>query len=174
MKILDTSPISLLKDALDKLFGAVPWWNFEVETLLLETGLPVSDLSTEKLNLLRVLGHDPEIFYKDAIFFLHAVEVMNDNVTDFNFIPSPSSLEMAYAISDMAKAFKHSLDESPSFSDAVIATIKYCLVNEGYSKAVGPFSHIGITGLVEGQTEQDTNDKLKAIDEFIKRNSSRE
>jgi hypothetical protein len=170
MKISDHSPISLIKQVLDRMFGAIPWCNYEVETLLLETGLPATELCREKLNLLRVLGHHPELFYQDHLFFLHAVETMNNKVTDFDFIPTPSSLEMAFAIHDMARTHLHSLDESPAFSQAVILTVKHCLINEGYSAPIGPFSHIGITGLHPGQTQEDTNNKLKAIIEYVNSN----
>lgn len=167
MKITDTSPISEINKALSLVFGAVPWWNYEIETLLLESGLPPSDLSREKLNLLKVLGHKPTLFYENFLFFLHAIEVANNHITDFEFLPVPTSLELAFGITDIAKTFRHSLDESPIFSEEVISAITRCLVDEGYSSAVGPFSHIGITGLTAGQTSLDTSNKLKAIETYV-------
>jgi hypothetical protein len=167
MTITPESPVSDLKKALDKVFGAIPWWTYEVETILLENGIPVSDLGREKINLLKVSLTHRDAFYTDYLFFLHAVEVFNNNITDFQYIPSPTSLEMAFAIVDMAKTFEHPIEESPLFSDEVRLTIKNTLVNEGYSVPVGPFSNVGITGLTPGQTPQDTNNKLKAITQYV-------
>ena len=76
MIITPESPVSDLKKALDKVFGAIHWWTYEVETILLESGIPVSDLGREKINLLRVMENSRDLFYDDYLFFLHAVEVL--------------------------------------------------------------------------------------------------
>lgn len=167
MTVSDTSPVSVLKAHLDKTFGAVPWWNYETETLVLESGIPTSELLVEKVELLRVIMHRPELFYQNFMFFLHAVEVFNHHVTDFEFVPNPTSLEMAFAIVDMSRIFNHTPDESPPFSLEVRMCIERCLIEEGYSVPVFPFSIVGITGLHEGQLPKDTLNKEKAIAQYV-------
>lgn len=166
-------PLSALSSDLFSLFGRdIPWWQFEVDTLLLESGISISDISREKLNLLKVIYSDESLFYSNFLFFLHAVEVLNNNLTDFDHLPAPTSLEVAFAIVDMANILKVPLDESPVFSEEVRLTVHTILTNEGYSFPVGPFSIVGTPSLTPGQTKEDTADKLKAINKYVSSISS--
>lgn len=166
-------PISSLSSDLTSLWGKEEsWWDFEVDTLLLESHISISDISREKLNLLKVLHSDKSLFYSNSLFFLHAVEVLNNNVTDFNYVPSPTSLEVAFAIVDMARILEVALNESPPFSEEVRNTIHHILSQEGYSLPIGPFSIVGINSLTSGQTLEDTSNKLKAITQYVSSISS--
>ena len=167
MALSDLSPISELKKKLDATFPDEPWPEFEVETIFIEADIPPTVLCREKVNLLRVIAINPELFYEDFLFFLHATEVCNNKVTNFDYVPDPTSLEIAFAITDMAKTLGVSINESPSFSEGVIAAITRCLTNEGYSFPVYPFDTVGITSLVAGQLPQDTKNKEKAINAYV-------
>lgn len=143
------------------------WENYEVETLLLELKIPPSDLLIDKLNLIKVIASNPELFYTDFLFFLHACEVFNGQVADFTTVPHVTSLEAAFAIVDMANLQGKKVEESEPYKLGVILTIKHILIEDGYSYPVWPFNSVGITGLSEGATTQDMTNKERAIKEYI-------
>ena len=68
----------------------------------------------------------------------------------------------------MAQVLNVDLNNVPKYSTGVKMMIKEVLINDGYSKTVYPFDHIGITGLGEGQSESDTANKEEAIQKYIK------
>jgi hypothetical protein len=145
------------------------WQNFETETILMELGVPHSDLLVDKINLIRVFKAEPTMFYEEPLFFLHACEVFNGHVTDFHTLPHITSLEAALAIVDAARMLGCSeVEQSPAFSDNVKLIVREILVEDGYSVPVWPFDSVGITDLSEGQTEADTAAKARAIKEYIK------
>lgn len=164
--MLSQLPISSLKKYLS---GILPtgWETFENETLLLELNVPMDVLLVEKLSLIKVLMAKPELFYEDVLFFLHACEVFNNNVTDFGTVPSLTSLEIALAIVDMATFEGVNVEQSRPFSQGVRLVIKEALVNDGYSHVVWPFDVVGITGLVSGATTEDMAKKEQAIKEYV-------
>jgi hypothetical protein len=164
-------PISTLKKELENKFGS-EWFYLEIETILLEFGENSSDLLfdellRDKINVLKVVSHNPDKFYINPLFFIHASEVMNNNVTDFTSIPMLTSIEAAFAIIDMSKVLGVELNNSPHFNNGVRMVIKYILDNDGYSEVVYPFDIVGITGLTAGQHTIDTENKKKAIDQYV-------
>jgi hypothetical protein len=160
-------PISVIKKVLDKKLGEGSYKNFETETLLLDLDLPYSDVLFDKLSVLKVIENLPSIFFEDIMFLIYATEVMNDQSADFEYLPHTNSLELAFAIEEMSRILGVELHQLPEFSTGTKAYIKNVLTNEGYSKPVTPFDVVGVGALGEGQTEQDTDDKAKAIESYI-------
>lgn len=145
------------------------WPNFETETIIMELGVPATDLLVDKINMIRVFKGDPNMFYEEPMFFLHACEVFNNQVTDFRTLPHITSLEAALAIVDAARLIGLTeVEASPVFSDGVKMIVREILVEDGYSEPVWPFDSVGITNLSEGQTREDTANKARAIKEYIK------
>ena len=160
------TPISVLKKRLDITAGE-NWQEYEVETLILSLGVLETPLLRDKINLLRVLKIKPELFYSEALFFMHAVPVMNNIASDFDHVPHLTSLEIAFSVKDMSVLLSIKEEDSPTFGNEVREVIKYVLTEEGFSEAVYPFNIVGITGLVAGQTKEDTQNKQKAIIQYV-------
>lgn len=157
-----------LKSKLDLELGSSEDWKYyEVETLALQLSSEPTALLLDKLSVLRILLRHPELFFSNLIFFLHSTEVINNVSANFEFLPTPTSLEMAFAIVEIARLLKVSLHELPKFETEVVVGITQLLIGEGYSHVVPPFDVIGITGLTEGQTEEDTLNKTKAIEQYV-------
>lgn len=166
--MLDQLPVSSVKTYLSKILPE-GWANFETETIFMELGVPYNDLLADKINLLRVFEAEPTMFYEEPLFFLHACEVFNGNVTDFHTLPHVTSLEAALAIVDASRILQCvNVEQSPPFNFAVRTVIKEILIEDGYSEPVWPFDCVGITGLSQGQTDEDTANKERAIQEYIK------
>lgn len=164
---LGLASLTHIKTNLDRMFGKNEWVKWEMETISLELKMVFDELTRDKIHLLQVIEQRPDLFYTDAIFFLHAVEVMNNKIADFDHFPMPNSLEVAYALHEM-KALrpdgeKHKVPDS-SISDIVA----YILREEGYSVPVPPFEFIPADELEKGQTPVDVEAKKKAIELYIK------
>lgn len=157
---------SLLKIAtnLTRIFGHHAWENLELETISLELGFVFDDLLRDKINLLQILNANPLIYYNDVLFFLHTVNVTNDNITDFQTIPLPSSLEIAYAHTELSKLYS-----GHEYGSGVKKTVQYILTLEGYSEPVWPFNEMGLKpeDFHKGQEPQDTKNKEEAIKRYI-------
>lgn len=165
--MLDQLPVSSVKRYISKVLPD-GWENFETETILTELGLSHSDLLVDKINIIRVFKAEPMMFYEDPLFFLHACEVFNNNVTDFYTLPHITSLEAALAILDASKMLDlEVVEQSPPFSFAVRALVREILIDDGYSEPVWPFDVVGITGLEPGATAEDMANKRRAIKEYI-------
>lgn len=139
-----------------------PWFTLETETILLALGTS-SRLLREKISLLKVIGFEPELFFSDPMFFLHATEVMNNTVANFEFIPVPTSLEIAFAIVEIEKI----VGELLPFKKGIQLTIQHILTQEGYSITPSPFDNIGGINLAKGQYPEDSAKKSQAIKEYI-------
>ena len=163
----ELTPLSLLKKRLDVLLPEEDWKTYETETLLLSLGLLETPLLRDKLGLLKVVCTRIEAFYDNALLFLHAVPVMNNTTSDFDHVPHLNSLEMAFAITDMAALLGVKVEDSPLFTVDTRKIVKYVLMEEGYSEAVYPFNIVGIPGLSPGQTKEDTSNKEKAIVDYV-------
>lgn len=163
-KELVLAPVSTIVRNLDRMYGRNVWPKYELETLSLDMGFAFPELLQDKLNVLQLVIQHPEMYFNDVLFYLHAVNVINNNVSDFDTFPFPSSLEIAYAHSEVKKIFGNK-----EYGNPIIKTVIYILKLEGYSVPVEPFSEIGIKkeDLVEGQTEQDTKNKEIAIKKYI-------
>lgn len=160
--------VSSLYSYLNSIFKDEAWWDFETETILDEFGFQVNELLREKVNLCKVLYNRPGLFFEDIMFFLHSVEVFNDEIADFTFVPEVNSLEVALAITEMSKVLGVKLESLPHFSEGIRSIINLVLNDEGYSEAVSPFDVVGGLTLTEGQTKEDTLKKKRAIEEYIR------
>ena len=160
-------PISILKKTLDNKLGSGVWKDYETETLILELGLLFSDLLYDKISVLKVIEHNPALFFDDILFAVHAVNVINNVSTDFEYLPHITSLEMAFAIVEIAAVLDVPIHTLPEFGVGLTAYIREMLINEGYSDVLPPFDVVGLGALPKGQTRQDTLDKDKAIKEYI-------
>lgn len=169
--IPDTSmglaPLSHIKATLDRIFGKGMWATWELETISFELKLVLDELTRDKISLLQAIELDPSLFYGDMTFFLHAVDVMNNKVADFERLPMPTSLELAYAIEESKALVVNKESFSKSDSD-IVETVAYLLREEGYSEPVYPFQFVPASMLQAGQTPDDTEAKKTAIAEYIK------
>lgn len=163
---LGLAAISHIKASLDRLFGKREWIDWEPETITLELGVMMDPLLLDKVRVLEILEQQPDLFFDDMAFMLHATDVINNNVADFDHVPTPASLELAFAITEVKKILT-SDGIVPRLPLSFIGTLAYMLREEGYSKPVEPFDFMPETLLEKGQTAADTEAKKKAIDTYI-------
>lgn len=163
-KEMALAPIDSIVANLNRIFGKDKWEHYDLETLSMELGFVLDDLTQDKLNFLQIVCQLPEAFYEDVLFYLHAVNVINNNIADFDTFPLPSSLEMAYAHVAMKKIFG-----DRKYNSEVLKAIHYVLTLEGYSEPVWPFNEMGITteSLAKGQHPEDTKNKEEAVKRYI-------
>lgn len=150
-----------LRDELRSTYGE-NWFELEPESILMDQE-EVTDLFIEQLNCLRVMEEDPEKFFEDLVFFLHATDVFNNHLADFETLPAPSSLDMAYSVTEAQLMYPEI-----GFSRGVKTGITYLLNEEGYSVPVWPFTFLNPDDFTPGQTEQDTKDKEKALRLYVR------
>lgn len=163
-KEMRLAPVSAIVRNLDRMYGRKNWPGFELETLSLDMGFVFDELIQDKINVLQLLVENPDAYFGDVLFFLHAVGVINNCVADFDTFPFPSSLEIAYAHHEVSKILP-----GKKYSEGVLKAITHALKLEGFSKPVWPFDIMGVkqSDLHEGQTEQDTKDKERAVRQYI-------
>jgi hypothetical protein len=153
---------------MDSVLGKDAWIDYEVETILSELTLPFYSQSLEdKVYLLKTLGAAPELFHEDFWFTMIATDVINGNMADFSQVPHITSLELAYAITQIQLSLSTS-DVVSKYNDGFIEGVAYILRNEGYSEPVAPFGFVPKDMLYPGQTKEDSEDKAKAIQLYIK------
>ena len=166
MSNLSHATLTTIRDNLDRLLGKGAWLNWELETISLELNVVFDDLLRDKICVLQAIGKDPEIFYGDVAFFLYATEVINNNSADFEALPMPTSLELAYAIEE-SYSLGVPTDELKDPESDIVDVVAYLLREEGYSEPIHPFEFVPKDRLEEGQTKIDTEAKKKAIDLYI-------
>lgn len=168
--IADTSmglaTLSHIKNTLDRIFGKGAWAHWEIETISMELNLVLDELIRDKIGLLQAIEIDPNLFYEDITFFLHAVDVINNKIADFERLPMPTSLELAYAIEE-SKSLNVNKNSFHKVNSDIVQVLSYLLREEGYSEAVYPFTFVPVSHLVPGQTPIDTEAKRKAIEVYI-------
>jgi len=135
------------------------WPQYELETILYDFP-EVSDLLVDEIGVLRNMRLNPELFWKDVMFFLHAVVVMSGEVTDFDQLPSPNSLEVAWALLQAKKL----VGVFPASLGVKLAVLR-SLENDGYSEVMYPFTLVSENfPLAEGQLPEDTAAKKEALE----------
>lgn len=160
------APISHIKATLDRIFGKGQWATWELETISLELKLVLDELTRDKICLLQAIELHPKLFFEDISFFLHATDTINNRVADFDSLPMPNTLELAYAIEESKQlsvpreAFEHPNSD-------IVQTVAYFLREEGYSEPLYPFTFVPPAVLQPGQTPEDTESKKKAIEAYI-------
>ena len=162
-KELGLSSLSKIKSSLERIFGP-DWCDLELETISIELGFILDELLIDKICLLKVLHFQSDLFLKDLLFFVHACCVINNEVANFDVLPHLSSLEVALALTEMEQLLGKS---ETGMSPEVREYVNFVLIEEGYSKVVGPFVKYGPFKLFEGQTEEDTKNKELAISSYI-------
>ena len=168
-KTLELVSLSHMVAHLDRMFGA-DWASWEMETISEELGVVFTELLRDKVHIAQIMKNNPRIFIDDAMFFLHATDVINNKVADFEYVPEPNSLEVAYALYELIRVYHMVAKqefELPSTTSDLADVCRYILLQEGYSSPVGMFAFCGPKGLVEGQTEEDTAAKLSAQKSYI-------
>lgn len=164
---LGLATISHIKTSLDRMFGKDAWARWEPETISMELEMAMDDLLLEKIQVLQIIEQLPDLFFEDATFMLYATEVINNNVADFEFVPAPTSLELAFAISEVKKILS-AKGVTPDLSGGIAKAAGWILRQEGYSKPLEPFDFIPAETLEKGQPAEDTEAKAKAINAYIK------
>lgn len=160
---LALAPISHIRTQLDRIFGSSEWVDWELETISLDLGLLLDELTRDKIKLLQVMAQKPTLFFEDALFFLYATDVINNKVADFEHAPAPNSLELAYAIFEA-----HQLGLPRPDMSSIAEVVAYILRQEGYSEPVAPFDFVPASMLSPGQEQVDTEAKKRAIQFYIK------
>lgn len=147
-----------LKNRVEERFGK-EWVDLEPETIKFELGL--GDLDFDKLNILFSMEKNALLFYTDAVFLMHCIDVLNNNVADFEHLPIPTSLEMAWAIRELEDASGTHLQ----FSSIVKHVVTYILKEEGYTSPTPYFEKFVEEGVLP--TGEEVGDKAKAIRLYI-------
>jgi hypothetical protein len=160
--------ISHIKATLDRIFGKGGWEDLEIETISITLGVELDGLTRDKISVLQILVTQPELFFEDASFMLYATDVINNIEADFEYVPAPTSLELAYAIVQVRKILTEDSVYIDIAETGFPVTVTYLLRQEGYSAPVYPFEFIPPTSLEAGQTAEDTANKAKAIKRYIK------
>lgn len=150
---------------LNRMFGNEEWLSYEPETIALHVGVKLDDLTFDKVETIRTLLVDPDV-QDDATFILHATDVVNNQVADFEHMPVPTSLELAYYIHAVKELM--SLAGRPfKLTPALKSVAWYILTEEGYSEPVPPFDFVEADSLAKGQTAADTAAKKQAIEDYL-------
>lgn len=173
---VDTMPLPVLHTVLVQHFGE-NWFKYEEETLSLELSTVFSNLLLQKIRLLKVLLmdadtavpddgdgnplYDPRI-EADATFFIHACDIMNNQVVDPNVFSMPTSLEVAYAIYTL---FKLPIHFHPSKMVELVS--EQILKNDGFQVPVPPFefvpeSHFSQAGNADAELASNQKQAIQA------------
>lgn len=161
------SPANLLL-LIKKHFADQAWWNYEPETVMLELGEDSDNtLIYEKVMALKVLMNiGLEEALSNADFVLRFTEVCNNNETEPEIVPMPTSLELAWTVVQLQLIciVMGTHFEAPGEFGEIVG---YLLREDGFSKRVDPFTFVPEAMLTPGQTDTDTQLKSKAIVAYI-------
>ena len=147
--------LSKLDDILDKKLGD-DWHLWEIETISMEIGAVLDELSFLKVLILKGLQEHPDITLNDADYFLRFIEIANGEVPDPHYHDIPSSLELLFALSEL----EHILGTVEK-TNCLSNVTRYVLNNEGHGQAYHPLlSKYSGEPLV-------TNEKTKAGEEYL-------
>lgn len=125
--------LSKLDAILDKKLGS-DWHTWEIETVSLEIGAKLDDLTVIKLVILKSLQEHPDIILNDADYFLRFVEVANGNVPDPHHADIPTSLEIDFALREMEAILGDKAEKTPVIKNI----IKYVVKEEGHGQICSP------------------------------------
>lgn len=159
--------IRWLKSYFEKVFDGDDWKDFEAESLLLELALDVQDVipieAIKKVMLLKALEDEPDRFYEDPVFALHAIEIVNGTShTSKEDLPAVSSLELAYAVNLIGSMYPH---ESTVMLERLC---EFILNNDGFTYAPWPFTFVDDDNLPETESVTDMKKKEKAIRAYLR------
>lgn len=146
-------------------FGGESWLSYEPETISLQIGHHLPDLARDKIEAIRALLARPDV-QDNAAFILHTAEVVNNNVAEFETMPMPTSLELAWyivSVQDLLQAANRPYTPSK----ALEAVVGFTLTEEGYSELLDPFLSLSGITLHPGQTSGDTRAKKEALEKYL-------
>lgn len=166
-KELGLSSLPHIKDNLDRLFTPHVWADWELETISDTLGIGLDELARDKIHILQIMEKEPTLFLDDMTFFLHSTKSINNEVADFEYLPMPSSLELAYAIQTF-KALTGATTVDLREAESLIQCIVYLLIEEGFSDNPAPFDFIPKEMFHEGQTPLDKANKVRSIELYTK------
>lgn len=149
--------LSKLDATLDKKLGP-DWHTWEAETLSLEIGAKLDDLTFSQVIMLKSLQEHPDVILNDAEYFLRFVEVANGNVVDPHHHDIPTSLELAFAFQELWKILGR---EQVKPNNCLSNVTRYVLNNEGHGQA-----YHSCLSIYSGRPLV-TNEKSRAGDEYI-------
>lgn len=166
--MLDISPVEMgeanldhIHYHLDRIFGKNIWVEYDVDTIGIELGFIPDPLLRDKINILQVLAKDPSLIAEDPLFFLYVAEVVNNHPADFETMPMPTSLELAYTVHKFPA----------NYSDDVKKVIGYLLKEDGYHTLCWPFDQSNADDSMfeknEHTDESDTVNKEKANAQYV-------
>ena len=159
--------IRWLREYFRNRFDGDDWNDFEVESLLLELANDFQDVipleTIKKVLLLKALQDDPDRFYEDPLFMLHAVEIANNTAQSSpQDLPYVTSLELAYAVNLIGEMYPH-----PA-TTTLIRACEFVLKDEGYTHAPYPFTFVDSDNLPETEYKTDMQKKEKAIRAYLR------
>lgn len=157
------APLSVIDKSLTNILGP-EWIYWEPETISIELGVVSDPLLLDKTYVLKIMHNDVSLALEDVSFFVHAVNVINNNIADFDSFGMPTSLELAFTLDQ----YKKILGEHFKITSMIEEVCSFVLLEEGYSKVPEQFSFVKAERLHPGQSSEDTKNKQLAIDEYVK------
>ena len=154
--------LSKLSKTLDRKLGA-DWSDWEVETLSLEIGALLDELTFVKVLVLKGLRAHPDIILHDAEYLLRFIEIANNNVPDPHHHDIPTTLELIWAIQELWSILGK---DSVEVNTCLSSVSRYIIDNEGHGDA-----YHACLSMYSGYPLV-TDAKTKAGDEYIKEMTS--
>ena len=132
------------------------WHLLEIETLSLELGAILDDISFLKVVILKSLQEHPDIIMNDAEYLGRFIEIANGNVPDPHYTDIPTSLELVFALVEMEEILG-TVGNTPCLAEYT----RYILNEEGHGEAYHPIlsKFSGFVNVV--------NEKTKAANDYI-------
>jgi hypothetical protein len=116
------------------------------------------------------MEEDPDRFYDDIIFMMHAIDILNGDMpdSDLDVLPEVTSLELVYGLLHMMNLYPPSKDVS---MEAARTLARLTLENDGFD-----FIPKGLDGVLkpgdlqeqEFTVASDRKDKQRALDTYLK------
>lgn len=162
---LSLAPLTKIKQGLDRVFGGDIWLDYELETISLQLGFEFDQLLQDKVNLLKVIFTDPDLFFDDVAFMLYATKVINNEEADFSSVPWPLSLEIGYGVYTVLNLLSQE-GYTPVLSDSFKKAISYILRQEGYASTGSMLQFLPEGSLGEIEPERMAQ-QTQAMNEYI-------
>lgn len=156
--------ISSLQFLLDKKYGR-EWLDWDPHTIMSDLEFP-DYLVMEKIYVLLALNTDLNGAISLPEFLIWTASICNNEYAEFEYLAIPNSLELAWAISEVKKVGQLTSQKFKP-TEELIDTLGYLLRSEGFSSPLKPFEFIPASKLIPGQTESDTQLKIKGIQAYI-------
>lgn len=169
------APLSYLQTLFDTKFveHGRAWIKWEPETLLLSLqdehnpDEPVDSLLKEKVIVLQILNENINELASLPQFFIWTVSVTNNQHADFEHIMLPTSLELAWCVTELKRIAELS-GQAWNPSDDLKTVVSYFLNEEGYSVAPPPFEFVPPANLHPGQLDTDIEKKRIACIGYVR------